>query len=208
MIKTLNVSLGQIGVAQQNPLGIGVPVIPAGEIYATGYYTDESTGIVYYYDAPLDQWYYYAAGLIYPLSEHSWLPSPSPMIDLAVGDTLRFLLDFYFAGPLPVTQKFYAVIGNNSKSGGFGEWDGWNVRKDILVPASDIPLHHGNYYIDLVIPDSWPRHEGEDFAAYCKKDQLLVEEGKDSTPYYYDVCHIVPAEGEFTLMTISKFEKV
>ncbi|GAJ16190.1 unnamed protein product, partial [marine sediment metagenome] len=40
------------------------------------------------------------------------------------------------------------------------------------------------------------------------KDQLIVVEGEDTTPYYYDVCHIIPAEGEFTGMKISKFEKV
>lgn len=203
MIKTLNVSLGQIGVAQANPLGIAVPDVAPG-VYATGYYTDEVTGQVYYYDASLNQWYYYAAGYIYPLERH-WYPSPSPKIDLAAGNTLRFMLDFYFMGPVPVTQNFKAFIGDNEPNGGFGEWDNFWGEKEWVIPASDTPVHHTNYYVDLVIPSG---HEGEDGAAYCKKDQLLVEEGKDTTPYYYDVCHIVPAEGEFTEMKISKFEKV
>ena len=206
MIKTLNVSLGQIGAAQVNPLEIAIPDVAPG-VYATGYYTDEATGIQYYYNANLDQWYYSAAGLYYPLGI-SWKPSPSPKIDLAAGDTLRFLLSFKFSGPLPVTQSFYAAIGTNETSGSFDEWSNFNAQKEWTIPASDTPVLHSNFYVDIVIPDTFPRHEGQDGAAYCKKDQLLIEEGKDSTPYYYDVCHIVPAEGEFTLMTISKFEKV
>ncbi len=204
MIKTLNVSLGQIGAAQQNPLGIAVPDVAPG-VYATGYYTDEATGVQYYYDAPNNQWYYSVAGYIYPL-ERTWVPSPTtPMINLGAGDTLRFLLSFKFAGPLPVTQVFKAFIGNNSKSGGFGEWDNFWATKEWTIHSSDLPVLHDKFYVDLLIPSG---HEGEDGAAYCKKDQLLVEEGKDTTPYYYDVCHIVPAEGEFTKMTISKFEKI
>ncbi|GAJ04963.1 unnamed protein product, partial [marine sediment metagenome] len=64
-----------------------------------------------------------------------------------------------------------------------------------MSPSFQPPLLHTSYYVDLVIPSG---HAGEDGAAYCKKDQFLIEEGKDSTPYYYDVCHIIPAEGEFT----------
>ena len=115
-------------------------------------------------------------------------------------------MSFKFAGPLPVTQTFYATIGDNKTSGTFDEW--WHATKEWTIPASDLPVLHTNYYVDLVIPDTWPRHEGEDFAAQCKKDQLFIEEGKDSTPYYYNVGHIVPAAGEFTDMKISKFEKV
>ena len=203
MIKTLEVSLGVIEAAQLNPSGIAIPDITQ-EIYATGYYADPLTGTEYYYDAPLDQWYYYVAGYIYPLAI-SWQPSPVAKINLAAGDTLRFLLSFKFMGPLPETQVFKAFIGNNSKSGGFGEWDNFWAKKSWVIPASATPSLHTSYYVDLVIPSG---HQGEDGAAYCKKDQLLVEEGKDTTPYYYDVCHIVPAVGEFTEMKISKFEKV
>ncbi|MBA7624874.1 hypothetical protein ES703_32288 [subsurface metagenome] len=203
MIKTLNVTLGQIGVAQQNPLGIAVPGVAPG-VYATGYYTDPATGQVYYYNASLEQWYYLAAGLYYPLGI-SWQPSPSPIINLGAGDTLRFLMSFKFSGPLPVTQVFKAFIGNNTKEGGFGEWDNFWATKEWVIPSSDLPVLHTNYYVDLVIPSG---HEGEDGAAYLKKDQFFIEEGKDSTPYYYDVCHIIPAEGEFTELKISKFEKV
>jgi len=203
MIKTLEVVLGGIEAAQLNPLGIAVPDVAPG-VYATGYYTDDVTGQQYYYDAPNDQWYYSAAGIIYPLAI-SWKPSPSPKINLGAGDTLRFLLSFKFAGPLPVTQVFKAFIGNNTMEGGFGEWDNFWAKKSWTVPASATPSLHSNYYVDLIIPSG---HEGQDGAAYLKKDQLLVEEGKDTTPYYYNVCHIVPAEGEFTEMKITNFEKV
>ncbi|GAJ23020.1 unnamed protein product, partial [marine sediment metagenome] len=60
-------------------------------------------------------------------------------------------------------------------------------------------------YIDVPIKTG---KDGQDFAAYCKKDQFFIEEGKDSTPYYYDVGHVIEAEGEFTEMKITKFEKV
>lgn len=207
MIKILEVPLGRIGAAQLDPSGIGVPVIEAGQVMTTGYYTDTVTGQQYYYNATLDQWYYSAAGLLYPLGI-SWRPSPSPKIELAAGDILRFLLSFYYMGPLPVTQTFYAAIGVNKTSGTFDEWSGFSARKSWVVPVSDTPSLHSNYYVDVVIPSTWPRHEGEDGAAYCKKDQLIIEEGKDSTPYYYNVCYIIPAEGEFSDMKITKFEKI
>ena len=203
MIKTLEVSLGGVG-ALSLPNPVGVPVVEAGQVFASGYYTDEATGQVYYYSAPDDQWYYVSAGLLYPLAI-SWKPSPSPIIDLTVGDTLRFLMSFYFMGPLPITQTFRAAIGDNDKMGGFAEWSGFNAKKSWVVPASATPVLHDDYYVDLVIPSG---HEGEDGAAYCKKDQLIVVEGEDITPYYYDVCHIIPAEGEFTSFSITKFEKV
>lgn len=206
MIKTLDVSLGGVGaLSQSNP--VGVPVVEAGQVFASGYYTDDITGQVYYYSAPDDEWYYVSAGLLYPLAI-SWKPSPSPRIELTIGDTLRFVMKFYFVGPLPITQTFRAAIGDNDKSGGFAEWSGFNAKKSWVVPASATPVLHSNYYVDLVIPDTFPRHEGEVGAAYCKKDQLIVEEGKDVTPYYYDVCYIIPAEGEFTSFSITKFEKV
>ncbi|GAH51099.1 unnamed protein product, partial [marine sediment metagenome] len=98
------------------------------------------------------------------------------------------------------------ALGGNVKSGGFPEWSGYIVFKTIIIARHDTLDLITDKYIDIVIPPDG--HDGEDGAAYCKKDQFFIEEGKDSTPYYYDVCHIVKAEGEFTDMTISKFEKV
>lgn len=203
MIKTLDVSLGLVAPSQVNPAEVLVPTIEPGQVVATGYYTDPTTGQLYYYNAPLEQWYYYAAGLYYPLGI-SWQPSPSPKIDVVGGvDTIRFRLSFKYIGPA-VTQKFYAVLGDNDKSGAFGEWDGWWVRKDITLPKCTTITTFTDKYIDVPIKTG---KDGQDFAAYCKKDQFFIEEGKDSTPYYYDVGHVIEAEGEFTEMTISKFEK-
>ena len=200
MIKTLEVSLGQVGV----------PVVTPGQVLATGYYTEQTSGQLYYYDAPNDQWYYVtAAGYIYPLSI-SWAPSPSAKIDLVAGDKLRFNLAFKYMGPA-VTRSFYAAIGNNSKSGSFGEWSGFNVTKSISIPAKTTPTLITGQYIDIVIPAGqaiWDHH-GEDGGTYCKiMDGFTLIEGENCTPYYYDVCHIVPAEGEFTEFGITKFERV
>lgn len=206
MIKTLDVSLGQLGVMSQlgNPTTIPVPILTAGEVLATGYYTDTVTGQTYYYDATINQWYYSAAGYLYPLAL-SWQASPSPKIDLIGGiDTLRFNLSFKYMGPA-VTQKFRACIGTSKMSGSFDAWSGYDKVKDISIPGYDVPTLITEY-IDVPIPVDG--RAGLDGGAYCKKDQLLLIEGEDSTPLYYNVCHIVVPEGEFTNMLISKFEKV
>ena len=210
MIKTLNVSLGQVeGLSLPDPPAIGVPVVEPGVVLASGYYTEQTTGQLYYYDADNDQWYYYAAGLYYPLAI-SWQPSPTAKIDLVGGDTLRFNLTFKYMGPA-VTRSFYAAIGNNSKSGSFGEWSGYNATKSISIPANTTPTIITGNYVDILIPTGEPLwgHSGEDGAAYCKiLDGFTLIEGQNCTPYYYDVCHIVPAAGEFTEFAITKFEKV
>lgn len=203
MIRTLNISLGQAS-ALSPPNPVGVPTPPSGEAYASGYYTDQSTGQAYYYDAVHGQWYYVAAGLLYPLSI-TWQPSPSAKIDLIGGvDILRFNLTFKYKGPA-VTQEFYAAVGNNSMSGAFGEWDGWQARKNVSIPRHDTFTTITGVYLDLPIKTA---HSGDDLAAYCKKDQLIVVEGVDTTPYYYNVGHVVEAEGEFSSFSITKFEKV
>ena len=207
MIKTLEVSLGQVGML--DPPAIGVPVITPGQVVATGYYTDPTTGQQYYYNANLDQWYYVAAGLLYPLAI-SWMPSPSPKIDLVAGDKLRFNLTFKYMGPA-VTRDFYAAVGNNSKSGSFDEWSGYNAIKSISIPAKTTPTLITGQYIEITVPSGEPfwGHHGEDGAAYCKiTDGITFVEGQNITPLYYDVCHIVPAAGEFTEFGITKFEKV
>jgi len=210
MIKTLDVSLGQGGVLSLlDPPQIGVPVVAPGQVLTSGYYTEQTTGQLYYYDAESDQWYYYAAGLLYPLAI-SWKPSPSPKIDLAAGDTLRFNLTFKYKGPA-VTRKFYAAVGDNKTSGSFGEWSGYTTTKNISIPAKTTPTLITGQYIDIVVPTGEPLwgHHGEDGAAYCKiMDGFTLTEGVNCTPQYYNVCHIVPAAGEFTEFGITKFEKV
>lgn len=211
MIKTLEVSLGQVGeLSLLDPPQVGIPVVELGLVLASGYYTEQTTGQLYYYDARNDQWYYVtAAGYLYPLAI-SWTPSPSAKIDLVAGDRLRFNLTFKYMGPA-VTRDFYAAIGNNSKSGSFGEWSGYNATKSISIPSYETPTLVTGKYIDIVIPTGEPLwgHSGEDGAAYCKiMDGFTLTEGENCTPYYYDVCHIVPAAGEFTEFGITKFERV
>lgn len=210
MIRTLEVSLGQVGALNLlDPPAIGVPVVEPGVVLASGYYTEETTQQLYYYDADADQWYYYAAGLLYPLAI-SWKPSPSPKIDLVAGDKLRFNLTFKYMGPA-VTRKFYAAVGINKTSGTFGEWTDFTVTKSISIPAKTTPTLITGQYIDLLIPAGeaiWDHH-GEDGAAYCKiLDGFTLIEGENCTPQYYDVCHIIPAVGEITDFGITKFEKV
>ncbi|MBA7506496.1 hypothetical protein ES706_05187 [subsurface metagenome] len=199
MIKALEVTLGQIGV----------PVVEPGQVLATGYYTEQTTGQLYYYDAEADQWYYYAAGYLYPLAV-SWTPSPSPKIDLVAGDSLRFNLTFKYKGPA-VTRTFYAAVGNNKTSGTFEEWSGYTATKNISIPAKTTPTLITGQYIDILVPSGEPfwGHHGEDGAAYCKiMNGFTLTEGVNCTPFYYNVCHIVPAAGEFTDFGITKFEKV
>lgn len=209
MIKTLEVSLGEIGALSLDLARIGVPVVEPGVVLATGYYTEETTGQQYYYNANLDQWYYYAAGLYYPLAI-SWRPSPTAKIDLVAGDKLRFNLTFKYMGPA-VTRTFYAAIGNSKTSGTFEEWSGYNATKNISIPAKTSPTLITGQYIDVAIPTGEPLwgHGGEDGGAYCKiMDGFTLIEGENCTPYYYSVCHIIPAAGEFTEFGIVKFEKV
>lgn len=203
MIKTLEVSLGEVS----NP--IGVPVVEPGVVLASGYYTEQTTQQLYYYDATDDQWYYYAAGLLYPLAI-SWTPSPSPKIDLVAGDTLKFKLTFKYMGP-PVTRDFYVAVMKNKTSGSVEEWTDFTRTKSIPIPECATPTLITDKYVDLLIPagSAWWDHEGEDGAAYCKiKDGFTLIEGENCTPFYYDVCHLIPAVGEFTEFAITKFEKV
>lgn len=206
MVKTLEVSLGRVGALNLlDPPKIGVPVVEPGVVLASGYYTEEITNQLYYYDAESDQWYYVsAAGLLYPLAI-TWTPSPTPKIDLVAGDTLRFNLTFKYMGPA-VTRKFYAAIGTSETSGSFDEWSGFNATKNISIPAKITPTLITGQYIDIVIPSG---HAGENGGAYCKiMDGFTLIEGENCTPYYYNVCYIVPPEGEFTEFSITKFEKV
>lgn len=207
MIKTLELNLGDISaLAALDPPAIGVPVIEPGQVLATGYYTEETTGQLYYYDATGDQWYYVsAAGLLYPLAL-SWKPSPSPKIELVAGETLRFSLSFKYIGPLAVDKTFYAAIGTNKTSGIFDEWSGFTATKTWRIPASDAPVLHTGYYVDLIIPSG---HGGEDGGAYCKiLNGFTLIEGQNCTPLYHDVCHIIAPEGEFTEFRITDFAKV
>ncbi len=191
--------------------GIGVPVVPSGQVMASGYYTEPTTGYRYYYDSYRDQWYVVVAGYMYPLAI-SWKPSPSANLELTEKETLRFRLRFYYIGPA-VTRTFYAAIGDNKTSGSFSEWSGCNVTKDISFPRCNTETLFTDKYIDLVMPEwSWLEtwgHAGEDFAAYVKiMNGLTLTEGVNCTPYYYNVGHVIAKEGEFSEFSITGFEKV
>lgn len=213
MIKTLEVSLGQVGVLSLlDPPQVGVPVVEPGVVLASGYYTEQTTGQLYYYDAVNDQWYYYAAGYIYPLSI-SWVASPSPKIDLVAGDKLRFNLTFKYMGP-QVTRKFRAAVGDDHSpgyTGSFAEWTDWNITKSITIPAKATPTLITGQYIELIVPSGsafWD-HEGDDGAAYCKiMDGFTLVQGVNCTPHYCHVCHSVPAVGEVTDFAVTSFVKV
>lgn len=204
MIKVLDISLGQ--VRGLSLLGTpGVPVIAPGRVLTSGYYTEQTTGQVYYYDAANDRWYYYAAGFLYPLAI-TWKPSPSAKVEMVGGvDKLRFNLTLKYSGPA-VTRSFYAAVGDNKTSGGFAEWDGWQITKSIDIPAYSAPTLVTGKYIDVPIKTG---RGGYDGAAYVKiLDGFTLTEGVNTTPYYYDVFHITPPEGIFTEFGITTFVKV
>lgn len=209
VIKALEVSLGQVGaLGTLDPSTVGVPVVVAGQVLATGYYT--VAGQQYYYNASLDQWYVVVAGYLYPLAI-SWQPSPSTKLELTEKETLRFRLQFYYLGPV-VTRTFYAALGENRTSGSFGEWFGCNVSKSIALPACSVKTLFTDKYVDLVMPDwSWWEtwgHAGEDFAAYVKiMNGLTLTEGVNCSPYYYNVGRVIAKKGEFSEFGITKFEK-
>ena len=191
--------------------GIGVPVVLPGQVLASGYYTDPTTGCRYYYDSYRDQWYVVAAGYLYPLAI-SWQPSPSTKLELTEKETLRFGLRFYYLGPA-VTRTFYAALGKNKTSGTFEEWSGCAVSKDITFPLCSTKTLFTDKYLDLVLPEwSWFEiwgHAGEDFAAYVKiLNGITFTTGVNITPLYYDVGRVIEKKGEFSEFSIAKFEKV
>jgi len=151
---------------------------------------------------------YYPQGFYLPQAV-SWRPSPSAKVELNPGDTLRINLTFQYSGPAQV-RNFYASLGNNSKSGSFSEWSGYNATRAIDLPArSTLGLVTGKY-IDIPIPTStaWWEHSGEDGAVYVKLlNGLFYTEGQNITPYYYDAVHIISSSGEFANFAISSVQK-
>jgi hypothetical protein len=185
---------------------MGVIDPPDGQALITGYYMID--GQRYYYNALTNQWYLCSGLLLVPLTVApqavSWKPSPSPMISLMVGDTLRTRLSFYYKGPAR-TQNFYMALGANRTSGWFDEW-GDHVLKNVPIPLPrcDTPTLINDKYIDMPIVG----RQGAEAAAYCKLSGVdITTEGINTTPLYYDVCSIVAAEGEFSEFKITKFEK-
>ncbi len=203
-LKPMNATLNVIA-----PPTLGVPVIAAGTVLATGYYDDPNTGQRYYYNASTDQWYYQLGTDLIPLSV-SWAASPTPKLDLTEGDILRFNLTLRHIGPA-VTREFYVAVGTNKTSGTFDEWLGYNQTTQISIPAHTALTIVTGVHVDLIIPGGafLSNHDGEDGAAYCKiMNGVVLVEGENATPYYYDVCHIVSVEGEFTDLAIASFARI
>jgi len=151
---------------------------------------------------------YYPQGFYMPAAV-SWQPSPSPKIELNPGDILRINLAFRYKGPAQ-TRNFYASLGNNSKSGWFSEWSGYNATKAIDLPSKTTLSTITGKYVDIPIPTStaWWEHSGEDGAVYVKiLDGLFYTEGENITPYYYDAVHIIAAAGEFANFAIASIQK-
>lgn len=216
MIKTLELNLGAVS-GLVDPPAIGVPVVEPGVVLASGYYTEQTSGQLYYYDAINDQWYYVtAAGLLYPAAAPSWKPSPSPKIELVGGDTLAIVLHFKYIGPA-VTRTFRAALGDNKTSGSFAEWTEWFADEKwywegpVDIAEQDTPTGVTQYiYLPIPTkPEVWGDHGGKDAACYCKiMDGFTLTEGVNCTPYYYDVCHVIKVKGEFTEFSITEFLKV
>jgi hypothetical protein len=126
-----------------------------------------------------------------------------------VGDTLRIMLSFKYLGPAITGKQFHAAIGENpstippSLGTDFAEIKAYIVSFNI--PKCDTPTTITGNYIDCLIPSA---AAGHDLAAYVKWEQALVEEGKSTTPLYYNVAHVAPAAGEFSEFAITSFVKV
>ena len=151
---------------------------------------------------------YYPLGMYFPQAV-TWKPSPSPKVELNPGDSLRLNLQLSYRGPAQ-TRNFYAALGNNSKSGSFDEWSGYNATKAISLPAKTVLTALTGLYIDIYIPETtvWSEHSGENGAVYVKiMDGITYTEGQNITPYYYDAVYVIPITGEFANFAIASIAK-
>lgn len=194
MVKELTISL-----EQADPPALLAPAVPLGTV-ASGYYVDQQTGLQYYYNAYTDQWYLCQGTLLYALSE-SWVPSPTPVVNILPGESLRFNLSFTYQG-IAQTIDFRAALGTNKTSGSFDEWSDGFVVKGIPLPECLSPTPITDKYIDVEVPAA---RAGLEAAAYAKVEKMFPGAGEISD-YYYDVCKVVSAE--ITGMSIDSFEKV
>lgn len=161
--------------------------------YATGWYTDPTTGQSYYYDATIKQWYIYSAGYLYPLSVPK--ENAPKTVTISPGDTLRIEYSYKYAGPaLTVTE--YASIG-------------WTVAtiydekvsksKSRSLPACSVPTTFEGS-LDIVLPmgaqENWNDIE-------CK----VFNGGKELGLNYQNALNIVGVEINFTEFTVVDYYK-
>jgi len=192
--KELTISLGL-----SDPPELRAPAVALGTV-PSGYYTDPVTGLRYYYNASIDQWYLVQGLLLVPLSA-TWQPSPTATIDILPGEKLRLRLSFKYQG-IAQTISFRAALGTNKTSGSFDEWSDAFVVADIYLTQCLTPTLITDKYIDVSIP---PARAGLKAAAYAKVEKMLPATGEISD-YYYNVCNIVAAG--ITELGITRFEKV
>jgi len=192
-IKTLELSLGSL-----DALGSLVALADAG------WYQDTLTGEYYYYDTTIAQWYIYSAGYLYPLAwvppSLVWEPSPTPKIDVNVGDVLRLSLSYRYRGPAGKGFTLYAAVCNNNKTGEPAEWSGYTSSKGIWPPGSTTWKDITDT-LDIGMKTGLMSHSGEDGAVYFKIEHYR-------SPAYYDAIHVVPAAGEFSELKIVSFARV
>lgn len=203
MIKTLDLDLGQIDASS---------MVDPPEVFATGWYVDQTTGQYCYYDALTGQWYVYSAGLLFPLAVSplglpSWQNSPSPKVDLIAGDTLRINMSFRYTGPRRDDYfVLYAAVIPNIQTTVIQEWEGYTKDKYISVPESITGITRTDS-LDILIPAQvapW-KHDGEDGAVYFKIYRAL---SIWLSPGYLNAIHIIPAVGEFGELKITSVAKV
>lgn len=184
--------------------------------FATGYYTDTTTGIRYYYNAATNVWYKVVGSWLVPVEPSSiqglavaaqvtWLPSPSPKLSLAVGDTLRLNFSFKYIGDRVEDKEFFAEIGTKSLISSFNGITGGYARKIIDIPFCST-VQTLPYYIDIIIPEA---AEGLTISTYVKWDQALYTEGESGTPCYLDIADVASTSGtgtfsEFKINSVQK----
>lgn len=108
--KTLELELGSIGALGSIAVG--------QQLISSGWYYDPVTGKQYYYDALQNQWYIYAAGLLYALGYMN--PAPK-QVALAPGEKLKLSISYKYVGPAVTgaIERFcigvYGALGFNEK---------------------------------------------------------------------------------------------
>lgn len=223
MIRTLEVSLGEVGVLNPgNPLDTDIPMATPGQVFATGHYTDPLTGQVYYYNASLDQWYYYAAGLYYPLAttwESASTVNPAAPIDVLIGDTVRIEVSFKYQGAEKTIRLRGALgfgttnTGTGNDSGQFQE--GVDAHSSPFTVVSELTPKSYTKTVDVVVPDKvwmpvgyYVGTAGRQLALYAKLvNGVSLELGKTLSPYLRGALSIAPVEPVFSEFTVVNYYK-
>lgn len=225
MIKILEVSLEQVrALSLSDPPAVGIPMATPGQVFATGYYTDPITGQLYYYNANLDQWYYYAAGFYYAL-ETTWINAitvnPAAPIAVAIGDIISITVTFKYQGPAK-TIRLYGALGFGTTNTGLGTDTGQfqegasTYSPSFAVTLSAVPLPYSKA-VDVVVPDKvwmpagyYVGTAGRQVALYAKLvNSISLELYKTLSPYLRGALQVAPAIGEpvFSELTVTNYYK-